>query len=268
MAPNDPALPATPMDEEALEAELRTAESEARTRRWNWGWINKPITLWALSTIAVGVLSFTYTQFSTCQARVDTDSARYIRLVEELSFRSGAIYAAARGADTNIEAFISVLDPGRTFLFTEFKDRLPNELVAEARQLLRKWHPSALAAYEVASRDRTTELMKKAMAGFADDGRPFSVQSYLEFILKDPAGPGVTASVVGMAAPGGVFDLLVGWTVVQRALRVDSPREGLVTISDWAHALGNGFAAFTADDAQLQLASTGACLRRAFWPFG
>jgi hypothetical protein len=110
-------------------------------------------------------------------------------------------------------------------------------------------------------------LMKKAMAGSADDGRPFSVQTYLEFILKDPAGPGVTASVAGMVAPGGVFDLLIGWTVVHRALPIERRPESLATVPDWARALGNGFAAFTADDAQLQLASTGTCLRRAFWPF-
>ena len=114
-----------------------------------------------------------------------------MHLVEELSFRSGAIYGIARGADADMAAVISVLDPGQTFLFTEFKDRLPNELVAEDRELLRKWHPREFSAYEVASRDRATELMRKAMAGSADDGRPFSVQTYLEFILKDPAGPGV-----------------------------------------------------------------------------
>jgi hypothetical protein len=255
------------VDEQALEAELRAVEIDARAHRWSWGWVNRPITLWALSTIAVGVLSFTYTQFSTCRARVDTDSARYMHLVEELSFRSGAIYGIARGADTDMATVISVLDPGQTFLFTEFKDRLPNELVAEARQLLRKWHPRELSAYDVASRDRATELMKKAMAGSADDGQPFSVRTYLEFILKDPAGPGVTASVAGMAAPGGVFDLLIGWTVVHRVLRVERRPESLAVVSDWAHALGNGFAAFTADDAQLQLASAGTCLRRAFWPF-
>jgi hypothetical protein len=267
MAPNDPTRPAMPMDEQALDAELRVAEIEARAHRWSWGWVNRPITLWVLSTIAVGVLSFTYTQFSSCRERVDTDSARYFRLVEELSFRSGAIYGTAHGADTSMAAVISVLDPGQTFLFREFKDRLPNELVAEARQLLRKWHPRELAAYEAASRDRTTELMNKAMAGSADDGRPFSVQTYLEFILKDPAGPGVTASVAGMAAPGGVFDLLIGWTVVHRGLPVERRPESLATVSDWARALGNGFAAFTANDAQLQLASAGTCLRRAFWPF-
>lgn len=267
MVQHDPTRPAMPMDEHALEAELQTAEIEARARRWSWGWVNKPITLWTLSTIAVGVLSFTYTQLSACQTRVNTDSARYLRLVEELSYRSGAIYGTARGADTNIVAVVSVLDPGQTFLFTEFKDRLPNELVAEARQLLRKWHPQELSAYEVASRDRTTGLMKKAMAGSWEDGRPFSVQTYLEFILKDAAGPGVTASVAGMAAPGGVFDLLTGWTVVHRVLRVDRHPESLATVSEWARALGNGFAAFTGNDAQLQLASAGTCLSRAFWPF-
>lgn len=82
-----------------------------------------------------------------------------------------------------------MLDPGQTFLFVEVRDRLPNELVAEARQSLCRWHPREFFAYEAASRERTTELMKKAVAGCADDGRPFSVQAYLDFILEKLAGP-------------------------------------------------------------------------------
>lgn len=108
MAHDDPARPAMPMDGQALDAELQAAEIEARARRWSWGWVNRPITLWALSTIAVGVLSFTYTQFSTCRARVDTDSARYMRLVEELSFRSGAIYGIARGHASGVPSGRSI----------------------------------------------------------------------------------------------------------------------------------------------------------------
>jgi len=170
VAPDDPTRPAMAMDEQALEAELKAAEIEARTHRWSWGWVNKPITLWALSTIAVGVLSFTYTQFSTCRARVDTDSARY---------------------------------------------------------------------------------MCRPTSSSSSGTRPGPASRH-----RSPEWP-----------LGGVFDLLIGWTVVHRALRVERRPESLATVSDWARALGNGFAAFTADDAQLQLASTGTCLRRAFWPF-
>lgn len=70
-----------------------------------------------------------------------------------------------------------------------------------------------------------------------------------------------------MAAPGSVFDLMVAWTVVHRGLRVERRPASLAAVSQWARVLGNDFAAFTADDAQLELASTGTCFKRASWPF-
>ena len=133
------------LDEPALEAELHAAEQKAaaadRGRR-NWSWVNRPITLWLLSTVAVGVLSFTYSQYSACRSSFAIDSSRFARLSEELMFRVGGISGVALANNVQAGPYLFVLDPDRQFLFTEFKGRLPNELVAEVKQLLRKWHPS------------------------------------------------------------------------------------------------------------------------------
>jgi hypothetical protein len=81
-------------DEPALEAELRAAdqkvEAAARGQR-RWSWVNRPITLWLLSTVAVGILTFTYSQYSACRASLATDSSRFARLSEELVLRVGGI---------------------------------------------------------------------------------------------------------------------------------------------------------------------------------
>ena len=58
--------------------------------------------------------------------------------------RVGGIYGLTLVDNVQASSLLLVLDPDRHFLFTEFKGRLPNELVAEVKQLLRKWHPSML----------------------------------------------------------------------------------------------------------------------------
>ena len=78
--PGDPAQDTQPgipsdagpaLDEPALEAELRAAEQNAEAAergRRNWSWVNRPITLWLLSTVAVGILTFTYSQYQALRA--------------------------------------------------------------------------------------------------------------------------------------------------------------------------------------------------------
>src|SRR5215204_2059439 len=93
------------LDEPALETELHAAEQKAaaadRGRR-NWSWVNRPITLWLLSTIAVGFLTFTYSQYSACRASLAVDSSRFARLSDELAFRVGGIYGLT--LMTNVQA--------------------------------------------------------------------------------------------------------------------------------------------------------------------
>ncbi len=79
--------------EESLEASLRQSEKPAR--KWNWEWVNRPITLWALSSIAVGIISFFVTQASKCTEALGADRAPYVRLMTELNGRAGALKASA-----------------------------------------------------------------------------------------------------------------------------------------------------------------------------
>ena len=261
------------LDEHALETELQAAEREAAAagRGWrSWTWINRPITIWILSTVAVGVLSFTYTQFSTCHSSLETDSSRFARLMKELNFRVGAVYGVAQ-AGPSAKAFLIVLDPDQQFLFTEFRNRLPNELVAEARQLLRKWHPSEVARMEALKTELQSPATSKVVPSAAppdDDGRslPTTIEAYVLMVLAQPARRLDVEPPLEAALPGGLFDLLEPWIVFHRTLPYAPSGENAEALAKWARAL-EAKAFGDVNDEWGRLGSTSICLRRAFWLF-
>ena len=246
------------VDEHALEAELhaaeQNAEAAARGRR-NWSWVNRPITLWLLSTVAVGVLSFTYAQYSACRSSLAIDSSRFARLSEELVFRVGGIYGVTLANNVQASTYLLVLDPDRHFLFSEFKGRVPNELAAEVKQLLRKWHPSA-AAEAGAPRGQS-----------ASNPWSRSVPSTVPLIE-----PGLTPKTIAefvrqlLAEPNDIFDLLDAWILMHRTLPLASSPESIAAVTNWAQALGTRALPYF-DSNRHGFGSTSICFKRTFWPF-
>jgi len=247
------------LDERALEAELRAAEQHAEAAergRRNWSWVNRPITLWLLSTVAVGVLTFTYSQYSACRASLAIDSSRFARLSEELVFRVGGIYGVSLTNDVQASHYLLILDPDRHFLFSEFKGRVPNELVAEVKQLLRKWRPSDAA--EVAAADRRA----------VSDPKSKTVPSTVP--LNDPglATPTTLAGFVQqlLTEPDDILGLVDAWIVMLRTLPLASNPESVAAVSNWARTLGTTALPYF-DNSRERLGSTSTCFKRAFWPF-
>jgi hypothetical protein len=247
------------LDEPALEAELHAAEQKAgaaaRGRR-NWSWVNRPITLWLLSTVAVGVLTFTYSQYSACRSSLAIDSSRFARLSEELVFRVGGIYGVTLTNNVQASSYLLVLDPDRHFLFTEFKGRVPNELVAEVKQLLRKWHPSDAAEIAAADRRAVSDPKSKAV--------PSTVP------LNEPglATPRTIAEFVQqlLTEPDDIFGLVDAWIVMHRTLPLASNPESVAAVAAWARALGTTALPYF-DSNRQRLGSASTCFKRAFWPF-
>ena len=248
--PGIPADAGPALDEPALEAELHAAEQQAEAAaqgRRNWSWLNRPITLWLLSTVAVGILTFTYGQYSACRASLAIDSSRFARLSEELVFRVGGIYGLTLVNNAPAGSYLLVLDPDRHFLFGEFKGRVPNELVAEVKQLLRKWHPSDVA-----------------------DASPKSKAPPPTVALNDPglATPRTIAEFVQqlLTEPDDIFGLVDGWIVMHRTLPLASNPESVAAVRDWARTLGAKALPYF-DDSRERLGSTSTCFKRTFWPF-
>ena len=249
--PGIPADAGPALDEPALEAELQAAEQKAEAAdrgRRNWSWVNRPITLWLLSTVAVGILTFTYSQYSACRASLAIDSSRFARLSEELVARVGGIYGLTLMDNVQTGSYLLVLDPDRHFLFSEFKGRLPNELVAEVKQLLRKWHPSGVA--ELAAADRRSGSYPKSNAepGFTP---ATTIAEFVRQLLTEPDD---------------IFGLVDGWIVMHRNLPQANNPESVAAIRDWARTLGVKALPYF-DNSRERLGSTSTCFKRAFWPF-
>jgi len=266
--PGDPALNTQPgipvdagpaLDEPALEAELRSAEQQAEAAergRRNWSWVNRPITLWLLSTVAVGVLTFTYSQYSACRASLAIDSSRFARLSEELVARVGGIYGLTLMDNVQPGSYLLVLDPDRHFLFSEFKGRLPNELVAEVKQLLRKWHPSGVAELAAADRRSGSYPKSNAVPSTAPLNEPgftpaTTIAEFVQQLLTEPDD---------------VFGLVDGWIVMHRNLPRASNPESVAAVRDWARTLGAKALPYF-DNSRERLGSTSTCFKRTFWPF-
>jgi hypothetical protein len=247
------------LDEPALEAELRSADQEAEAAargRRNWSWVNRPITLWLLSTVAVGILTFTYSQYSACRASLAIDSSRFARLSEELVFRVGGIYGVTLANNAPASSYLLVLDPDRHFLFSEFKGRVPNELVAEVKLLLRKWHPSAVA--EIAAADRRSGSYPKSKAvpstvplnepGFTP---PTTIAEFVQQLLTEPDD---------------VFGLVDAWIFMHLTLPRASNPESVAAVGTWARTLATTALPYF-DNSRGRLGSESTCFKRAFWPF-
>jgi hypothetical protein len=257
--PGIPADAGPALDEPALEAELHAAEQKAQAAvrgQRNWSWVNRPITLWLLSTVAVGILTFTYSQYSACRASLAIDSSRFARLSEELVFRVGGIYGVTLANNAQASYYLLVLDPERHYLFTEFKGRVPNELVAEVKQLLRKWHPSNVA--------QAAAPPGQGVANPKSNAVPLTVP------LNEPglATPRTIAEFVKqlLTEPNDIFDLVDAWIVMHRTLPLANNPESVAAVRDWARVLGARALPYF-DNSRERLGSTSICFRRTFWPF-
>jgi hypothetical protein len=171
-----------PFDEEALEAELNKANKSI----WlNLDWINKPITIWILTTVAVGLLTYAYTNYSTCRLSLDADNSRFDKLMSELKYRASllvgfvGVLEALPLADPSILAAISrnpkttsnvaaappkqdnqvnitreslqiLLNPDKQYEQLEFKSKFLDEIADEAGRLIKKW-------YQVEEKSRNDE---------------------------------------------------------------------------------------------------------------
>jgi hypothetical protein len=205
--------------------------------------------------VAVGILTFTYSQYSACRASLATDSSRFARLSEELVFRVGGLYGLTLVDNVQAGTYLFILDPDRHFLFTEFKGRLPNELVAEVKQLLGKWHPSDAAEAGAPSGQGAYKPKSKALpstAPLVDPGlTPRTISKFVQQLL---------------AEPDDIFDLLDAWIVIHRNLPLASSPENVAAVTNWARTLGTRALPYF-DGNWHGFGSPSICFKRTFWPF-
>jgi hypothetical protein len=77
-----------------------------------WKIANAPVTLWLLSTVAVGALSATITQYQSCTRDLERDPLEFRKLSDEIVGRNQQLYHKLAGTaneddyNKQIEAFV------------------------------------------------------------------------------------------------------------------------------------------------------------------
>lgn len=131
-----------------FEAELETALADAGSisSSGRWDWLNMPFTIWLLSTVAVGLVAFSFSNYSACRVAQQNDNERLVRIVDEIKFRavnltvhmpqSGAI---PKPKNLTLDEIHSAFDPDVNYGFVEFKGMWSDQLSMELTRLLVKW---------------------------------------------------------------------------------------------------------------------------------
>jgi hypothetical protein len=131
-------------DVSSLELPLEAA-LEKESRRWRWGWINTPIAIWTLTTIAAGTVGYLYTNYSVCRTGQFADDNMMNLIVTEAGVRTQRILKIVKHNKHIIDdSLISQLkeylnNNDKTYVFSEFKGKSVGELVTDADRIQKKW---------------------------------------------------------------------------------------------------------------------------------
>jgi hypothetical protein len=92
---------------------------------------NAPITLWLLTTVAVGVISATITQSQSCESEFERDSLQFQKLSDELPERNKPL-CRRLASSTNDDEYSNLIESFRNgelfFVYSEFKGKTIYEL--------------------------------------------------------------------------------------------------------------------------------------------
>jgi hypothetical protein len=278
-------------DEAALEAELTEAEATEQPKRswWESELLNKPITLWILSTFAVSIITFGYANYSSCQVTGTSDDTKFSNIIYELSTRIGGLSGAFANAGAlsntpdltffdstkgkqNLIIFTNALkytmDPNNLHYFDEFKSKYPHELTFEAETLIRKWHrsdssldPLAMQSLEILL-EQTKSSKITAVGDVIAQGQQFQK-------LKGPNES--TNPYLRLLDNDGLFSQLELWLPVYIGLDMlitdKIPSKSLIAIKEWATDMRKKLISFTESSKSIGVYNSYTCLSRAFWPF-
>jgi hypothetical protein len=123
--------------EQSLQADIK----KLNAAKLDWSWINLPFTLWALSAIGIGFLSFWFQAYSSCAVDEKVDNLAFSKLFLEIYQRRDRI-SLLSSMDTSIDGLnsaITALDPDSTYIFSDYKGKKLLELTVALNSIAYKW---------------------------------------------------------------------------------------------------------------------------------
>ncbi|MGY4351240.1 hypothetical protein ACVWXM_007733 [Bradyrhizobium sp. GM7.3] len=116
--------------------------AQEKRKVFSWSFLNQPIVLWLFSTIAVGILTFTFTNYSSCKSELQSDREKLSKLLNEVGFRDRQIgfrFPQDLSKDGAIEQAKQVINPNLNFMFKDFKGVRTEELRWNILNIADKW---------------------------------------------------------------------------------------------------------------------------------
>ena len=130
------------------EQRLRSTQTGSQPPTTFWKIANAPITLWLLSTVAIGALSATITQHQNCTSAFEKEFLEFKKLSNEISERNRLLYRKLADTANNDEydRQVELFKNGESFfLYSEFKGKTIPELsltrTVLAKKLKPRWAP-------------------------------------------------------------------------------------------------------------------------------
>jgi hypothetical protein len=107
-------------DEPDFEADLENEiarQEQLQQKKWDFGWINRPFTLWFMTFIVLGIVGFLYKNYDSCTASMNADSDILRKISIEIKYRSDLLRSIFSLADartrTNTEAVLPAVNEAR-----------------------------------------------------------------------------------------------------------------------------------------------------------
>jgi hypothetical protein len=109
-----------------------------------WEILNKPLTLWLLTSVLISLMGFSYTSYNACRTSLLESEQRLMKLYGEFYVRTARLKHivdnAKTASDEKILTYINeALNPDKTFVFLEFKGRTLYDLHAQIYFLENRW---------------------------------------------------------------------------------------------------------------------------------
>lgn len=105
--------------------------------------LNQPISIWFLSTIAIGLMTFSYTNYSSCRINFDNDRERLSKIIVEANYRKDRIenmFPKKFKDENDLETAKRTIDPTNNFAISAFKGIYTIEIQSELANISKKWN--------------------------------------------------------------------------------------------------------------------------------
>ena len=236
--------------------------SDNKSKEGRFGWLNKPFTLWFLSSVILGLIAFSYKNYSTCRTDLSKDEEEFRLNVYELNQRWSSLDSDLRkwpaGSNEQFEIVKRYLDRSAYFFSVETKDKNRRDLALTIERVTRKWHP-----------DWSTLEATQNYRFLGERMTPLGLAPSSNSLVGGPRLAGILSNAWDLVSRyTGLDEAARRWISRPYTLGQASPSYNeFAKIEGYMRGSGYGFAKLLFDQRDVPFLLPDVCRRKALWPF-